>query len=72
MSTSSRCSEPDAWRQVRHAARAPVDLSRVVRDCLDLARHGSPPESALSYREALLNGSSPKLLGDEDELKAPS
>jgi signal transduction histidine kinase len=57
--------------RVRHAARAPVDLSRVVRDCLDLARtRHHLPESALSYREALLNGSSPKLLGDEEELKA--
>jgi two-component system, OmpR family, sensor histidine kinase SenX3 len=57
--------------RVRHAGRAPVDLSRVVRDCLNLARtRHHLPEAALSYREALLNGSSPTLLGDEDELKA--
>jgi two-component system sensor histidine kinase SenX3 len=57
--------------RVRSAGRAPVDLSRIVRDCLALARtRHHLPETALSYREALLIGSSPTLLGDEDELKA--
>jgi signal transduction histidine kinase len=57
--------------RLRHARRVPVDLSRIVRDCLALARtRHHLPEDALSYREALLNGSSPRLLGDEEELKA--
>jgi len=38
-------------------------------DTLARTRHHLP-EAALSYREALLNGSSPRLLGDEEELKA--
>jgi len=57
--------------RLRHTRLAPVDLSRIVRDCLALARtRHHLPEAALSYREALLNGSSPRLLGDEEELKA--
>jgi two-component system sensor histidine kinase SenX3 len=57
--------------RVRHARRAPVDLSLVVRDCLALARtRHHLPDAALSYHEALLSGSPPTLLGDEDELKA--
>jgi len=57
--------------RVRHASRAPVDLSAVVRDCLMLAksRHHLKDE-ALTYRETLVNGSAPCVLGDEDELKA--
>ncbi len=57
--------------RVRHASRAPVDLSLVVRDCLALARSRHHlPDDALTYRESLANGSAPRVLGDEDELKA--
>ena len=57
--------------RVRHASRAPVDLSLVVRDCLSLARSRHHlPDDALTYRESLANGSAPRVLGDEDELKA--
>jgi two-component system, OmpR family, sensor histidine kinase SenX3 len=57
--------------RLRHARRAPVDLSAIVRDCLALARtRHHLPDEALSYREALLDGPPPRLLGDEDELKA--
>jgi signal transduction histidine kinase len=57
--------------KVRHASRAPVDLSAVVRDCLALARtRHHLAEDALTYRESLANGSAPRVLGDEDELKA--
>src|SRR4029077_13445924 len=57
--------------KVRHASRAPVDFSAVVRDCLALARtRHHLPEDALTYRESLGNGSVPRVLGDEDELKA--
>jgi signal transduction histidine kinase len=57
--------------RVRHALRTPIDLSAVVQDCLALARsrHHLPDES-LTYRERRLNGSAPRVLGDEDELKA--
>ena len=57
--------------RVRHASRAPVDLSLVVRDCLALARSRHHlPDDALTYQESLANGSAPRVLGDEDELKA--
>jgi signal transduction histidine kinase len=57
--------------KLRRASRAPVDLSVIVRDCLDLARtrHHLPGE-ALTYQESLANGSAPCVLGDEEELKA--
>jgi signal transduction histidine kinase len=56
--------------RLRHARRAPVDLSAMVRDCLALARtRHHLPEHALTYSEAL-TGSTPHVLGDEDELKA--
>jgi two-component system sensor histidine kinase SenX3 len=56
--------------RVRHASRAPVDLSAVVRDCLALARSRHHlADEALTYSETL-NGSAPRVLGDEDELKA--
>jgi len=57
--------------KLRRASRAPVDLSSIVRDCLELARTSHHlPEEALTYRESLANGSAPCVLGDEDELKA--
>jgi two-component system sensor histidine kinase SenX3 len=57
--------------KVRPASPAPVDLSAIVRDCLALARtRHHLPEESLTYRESLANGSAPRVLGDEDELKA--
>jgi two-component system sensor histidine kinase SenX3 len=57
--------------KLRSARPAPVDLSAVVRDCLALARtRHHLPEDALTYRESLAGGSAPRVLGDEDELKA--
>jgi signal transduction histidine kinase len=57
--------------KLRRASRAPVDLSAIVRDCLELARtRHHLPEQALTYRESLANGSAPCVLGDEEELKA--
>ena len=57
--------------KVRHTSRSPVDLSAIVRDCLALARtRHHLPDEALTYRESLANGSAPRVLGDEDELKA--
>ncbi|MEP7304269.1 MAG: HAMP domain-containing sensor histidine kinase [Acidobacteriota bacterium] len=57
--------------KVRHASPSPVDLSAIVRDCLALARtRHHLPDEALTYRESLANGSAPRVLGDEDELKA--
>jgi signal transduction histidine kinase len=57
--------------RIRHASPMPVDLSAVVRECLALARtRHHLPDEALSYREALPQGSVPRILGSEDELKA--
>jgi two-component system sensor histidine kinase SenX3 len=57
--------------KIRHASAGPVDLSAIVRDCLALARSRHHlPEDALTYRESLVNGPAPRVLGDEDELKA--
>jgi signal transduction histidine kinase len=57
--------------KIRHARRVPVDLSAVVQDCVALARtRHHLPEEALIYRESLLSGAAPRVLGDEEELKA--
>jgi len=57
--------------KLRHASPTPVDLSTMVRDCLTLARtRHHLPEEALTYRESLVPGATPRVLGDEDELKA--
>jgi two-component system, OmpR family, sensor histidine kinase SenX3 len=57
--------------RLRHAHRAPVDFSALVRDCVALARtRHHLPDAALTYRESLANDSTPRVLGDEDELKA--
>jgi signal transduction histidine kinase len=57
--------------RIRHATRAPVDLSAIVQDCLALARtRHHLPEDALTYRQSLVNGFTARVLGDEDELKA--
>jgi two-component system sensor histidine kinase SenX3 len=57
--------------KLRGASAVPVDLSAVVKECLALARirhHLS--DEALTYRESLAEGAVPRVLGDEDELKA--
>jgi signal transduction histidine kinase len=60
-----------AGAKLRHANRTPIDLSAMVRDCLVLARtRHHLPDEALTYRESLANGSAPRVLGDENELKA--
>jgi signal transduction histidine kinase len=57
--------------KLRRASRAPVDLSAIVRDCLELARtRHHLPDDALTYRESIASGAAPRVLGDEDELKA--
>jgi two-component system, OmpR family, sensor histidine kinase SenX3 len=57
--------------KLRHASSAAVDLAAIVRDCLALARtRHHLPEAALTYRESLGSGSPPRVLGNEDELKA--
>jgi two-component system sensor histidine kinase SenX3 len=57
--------------KLRHTRPAPVDLSAIVRDCLAIARtRHHLPEAALTYRESLASGLAPRVLGDEDELKA--
>ena len=48
-----------------------MDLAAIVQDCVALARtRHHLPEHALTYRERLIPGSTPRVLGDEDELKA--
>jgi two-component system sensor histidine kinase SenX3 len=57
--------------RLRHASSASLDLAAIVRDCLALARtRHHLPEAALTFREAPSNGSAPRVLGNEDELKA--
>jgi len=57
--------------KLRHASPVPVDLSVMVRDCLALARtRHHLPEEALTFRESLAGGPAPRVLGDEEELKA--
>jgi signal transduction histidine kinase len=57
--------------RTRHTSRAPVDFAAVVRDCVTLARtRHHLPDGALTYRATLPPGEPPRVLGDEDELKA--
>jgi two-component system sensor histidine kinase SenX3 len=57
--------------RLRHTRSAAVDLAAIVRDCLALARtQHHLPEAALTYRESLAGDSAPRVLGNEDELKA--
>jgi len=57
--------------KIRHTSRTPVDLAAVVQDCVALARtRHHLPENALTYRQKLMPGATPRVLGDEDELKA--
>ena len=57
--------------RLRHASRTPVDFSAIVQESLALARtRHHLPEEALTYRESLADGSAPRVLGNEDELKS--
>jgi signal transduction histidine kinase len=57
--------------RVRKASQRPIDLAAVVDECLTLARtrHRLLPE-ALVYRETLAGNTRPKVLGDEDDIRA--
>jgi signal transduction histidine kinase len=60
-----------AGRSRRHLNLSRVDLSEVVRDCLELAgRRRHLPDDALHYSESLPPGERATVLGDSDELKA--
>ena len=60
-----------AGRSHRHLNLSRVDLSEVVRDCLELAgRRRHLPDDALHYSESLPPGERATVLGDSDELKA--
>ena len=57
--------------RLRLASPTPVDFSAIVRECMALARtRHHLPEEALTYCESLAGGPTPRVLGDEDELKA--
>jgi two-component system sensor histidine kinase SenX3 len=57
--------------RLHRARRTPVDVSAIVRECLALARtRHHLPEEALTYRESIADGPAPRVLGNEDELKA--
>jgi signal transduction histidine kinase len=57
--------------KLHHASPTAVDLAALVRECLALARtRHHLPDEALTYRESLADGLTPRVLGDEDELKA--
>jgi len=57
--------------RAERAGHRPIDLGAIVDECLTLARtrHRLVPE-ALTYRETLANGVRPRVLGDEDDLRA--
>src|SRR5450759_1027019 len=57
--------------RLRRAGHLPLDLGAIVEESLSLARtrHRLPPE-ALTYRQRFTSGARPRVLGDEDELKA--
>jgi two-component system sensor histidine kinase SenX3 len=57
--------------RLHRASHMPIDLSAVVQETLSLARlrHGLL-QGALTYRETFTGGARPRVLGDEDELKA--
>ena len=57
--------------RLKHRQFAPVDLRTLVSECLSLARtrHHLPAE-ALTYSERLSTDTPPRILGDEDDLRA--
>jgi two-component system, OmpR family, sensor histidine kinase SenX3 len=57
--------------RLRHRQFAPVDLSALVSDCLNIARtRHHLPNAALTYHETLATDTPPRILGDEDDLRA--
>jgi len=57
--------------RVRRARHIPIDLSAIVQECLSLARtRHHLRQEALTYRETFTNGTRPRVLGDEDDLRA--
>jgi signal transduction histidine kinase len=57
--------------RLRHRQFAPVDLRAVVSECLTLARtRHHLKDEALTYREVLATDTPPRILGDEDDLRA--
>jgi signal transduction histidine kinase len=57
--------------RVRRESFTPVDLSAIVRECLALARtRHHLPDEALTYRESLVEGAPPQVMGDHEELTA--
>jgi signal transduction histidine kinase len=57
--------------RLQRVSHRPIDLGAIVDECLTLARtrYRLVPE-ALTYRERLANGARPRVLGDEDDLRA--
>ena len=57
--------------RLKHRQFAPVDLRALVAECLSLARtRHHLNDVALSYRERLSTDTPPRILGDEDDLRA--
>lgn len=57
--------------RLRHRQFAPVDLRALVSECLTLARtRHHLPDQALVYSEVLATDTPPRILGDEDDLRA--
>jgi two-component system, OmpR family, sensor histidine kinase SenX3 len=57
--------------RLKHRQFAPVDLRALVSECLSLARtRHHLTDVALSYRERLSTDTPPRILGDEDDLRA--
>lgn len=57
--------------RLKHRQFAPVDLRSLVTDCLALARtRHHLPDEALAYHEVLATDTPPRILGDEDDLRA--
>jgi two-component system sensor histidine kinase SenX3 len=57
--------------RLTRASFRPIDLAAIVAECLALARtrYRLLPD-ALTYRESFVDGQRPRVLGDEDELRA--
>lgn len=57
--------------RLKHRQLAPVDLRALVSECLVLTRtRHHLPEGAITYHEALATDTPPRILGDEDDLRA--
>lgn len=57
--------------RVRHGQRLPVNIRALVQECVARARTGYRlPADALVYRDSMPEGDGPRVLGNEDELRA--